>query len=219
MGFLQRWGVLLVLGGILGAILGFNGAELNGKTLLAIFGCALVLVLAVYIIPLNYALRYSRNDRYVARSLQRISRSNPYYAAISDMLEGHLESAAARLGSIKNDKLRAVIGANIAMENRLWHEAEKHINMQNNNDVRNVGKALLRLYQDDWKGFEEAKRLVDHQGLLYALDADAAFRKEEFAKADELGALAIAHTAGLQRYALIQYRELRSKEPQRRSYF
>ncbi|EFM08859.1 conserved hypothetical protein [Paenibacillus curdlanolyticus YK9] len=219
MRLIRKWGILLVLGGILGVFLGYNGAELSGKTLLIIFGCVLIVALALNIIQTNYVLRYSRNDHTVAKTLQRLSRSTPYFAAISDLLEGRTESAAARLGSIKNDKLRAVVGAAIAMENGLWHEAEKHIHIQDNNDARNTSKALLRLYQDDWKGYEEAKRLVDHQGLQYALEADAAFRRGDLAKADELGELAIAHTAGMQRYALIRYRELRSKEPQRRNYF
>ncbi|WP_127532566.1 hypothetical protein [Paenibacillus kobensis] len=214
-----RWAIIIVLGALLGLWMGFKGVEWNAATLILIFVSVFVILAVPAIVRTNYMLRYSRNMSSVESCLKKLSRTIPYYAAMNDLLDGQVESAANRMGNIKNDKLRAVVGANVAIAGERWQEAEQHINQQKHTDVKHVGRAIIRLMQDDWNGFEGAKRLVEHPGLVHALEADAAFRRGDLAKAEQHGELAIEKTAGLQRYALIRYRELSSKQPNRKSYF
>jgi hypothetical protein len=217
--FIKRTALAIVLGVIIGVWLGLSGTEFNTTTMIIIVACAVAIIYCAWIIRTNYVLRYSRNNLAVDKCIRKLGRSVPYYAAVCDLIDGKPEAAAARMGNIKSDKLRAVLGANLAIASQRWQEAEQHIYRQDNNDVKYVARALVRLMQDDLIGFEEAKRMVDHPGLRYALEAEAAFRSGDLMKADELGELAISHTAGLQRYVFIRYRELRSNEPNRRSYF
>jgi|GEM_PF-2163611 hypothetical protein len=216
---LQRLALAIVIGVIIGVWLGMSDTEVSTSTVFIFVACAAVVIYGTSIIRMNYVLRYSRNNRTVDKYIRKLSRTIPYYAAVCDLLDGKLESAAARMGNIKNDKLRAVLGANLALASERWQEAEQHINQQDNNDVKYVARALVKLLQDDQSGFEQSKRMVDHQGLKYALEAEEAFRRGDIIKADELGELAISHTAGLQRYAFIRYRELRIAEPNRKTYF
>jgi hypothetical protein len=217
--FIKRAALVIVLGVIIGVWLGLSGTEFNTTTMIIIVACAVAIIYGAWIIRMNYVLRYSRNNLAVDNCIRKLSRTVPYYAAVCDLIDGKPEAAAARMGNIKSDKLRAVLGANLAIASQRWQEAEQHINRQDNNDVKHVARALVRLMQDDLIGFEEAKRMVDHPGLRNALEAEAAFRSGDLMKADELGELAISHTAGLQRYVFIRYRELRSNEPNRRTYF
>lgn len=219
MRFIKRTALAIVLGVIIGVWLGLSGTEFHTTTMILIVAGAAVVLYGTWIIRTNYLLRYSRNNHAVDKCVRKLSRTVPYYAAICDLIDGKPEAAAARMGNIKNDKLRAVLGANLAIAGGRWQEAEQHINRQDNNDAKNVARALVRLMQDELSGFEEAKRMVDHPGFVYALDAEAAFRRGDIVKADELGDLAISHTAGLQRYVFIRYRELRSAESDRKSYF
>ncbi|MBD3920571.1 hypothetical protein H8B09_17540 [Paenibacillus sp. PR3] len=219
MRFIKRLAFAVVLGIIIGVWLGMSGTNFNTTTLILIVAGIVVVSYGAWIIPTNYLLRYSRNNDAVDKCIRKLGRTIPYYAAVCDLIDGKPESAAEKLGSINNDKLRAVLGANLAIASERWQEAEQHINQQDNNDVKYVARALVRLLQDDQSGFEQSKRMVDHQGLKYALEAEEAFRRGDFTKADELGELAIAHTAGLQRYAFIRYRELRVAEPNRKTYF
>ncbi|PWW08594.1 hypothetical protein DFQ01_101317 [Paenibacillus cellulosilyticus] len=219
MRFIKRLALAIVLGVIIGVWLGMSGTEFNTSTLIIIVACAVIVIYGALLMQMNYVLRYSRNNQAVDKCIRKLSRTVPYYAAVCDLIDGKPESAAARMGNIKSDKLRAVMGANLAIASERWQEAEQHINRQDNNDVKYVSRALTRLLQDDQSGFEQSMRMVDHPGLKYALEAEAAFRQGDLTKADELGDLAINNTAGLQRYALIRYRELRTAEPNRKTYF
>ncbi|GFN30101.1 hypothetical protein [Paenibacillus xylaniclasticus] len=215
---LNIWVISIIIGALLGIIISFSNVELNTATLILIVVSVFV-ILAVPIIRIIYILRYSHNMQAVEKLLRKLARTVPYYAAMADLLDGSVDSAAARMGNINNDKLRAVIGANVAFAADRWQEAEQHINQLSHSDAKHVGRALIRLMQDDLNGFESAKRLVEHPGFVHALEANAAFHRGDITKAEEQGELAIQATAGLQRYAYIRYRELRSKQPDRKTFF
>ncbi|MNG24925.1 hypothetical protein D3C84_1097040 [compost metagenome] len=86
-------------------------------------------------------------------------------------------------------------------------------------EARLYYSGLLALLEGDWDKAEECKQQMRSKVLRAVLDAEVAFKNGRLDDAMKYGDLAIAHSAGMQRFILIKMRERQKRNEQRTSYF
>jgi hypothetical protein len=189
-------------------------------SILLLVACISVVVILPYILYSLFIFYISKDMRVkgaIADYLKRIK--HPYYIALRHRIHGEFQKAWGMLPKIKNPKLRAHIETILLLEEHNVNEAEKAIKNINVKSLMNFYYAIVAIIKQDWDNFDKFKNMVKKNGLRYALEADAAFRKGKYDEAKQFGDLAIASTRGLQRFIFVKSLERQEKNPNRESYF
>ncbi|MEW9674247.1 hypothetical protein [Ammoniphilus sp. 3BR4] len=133
-----------------------------------------------------------------------------------------MEAAENELHRIKSafyEQVRISAQTWIFMEKGAIEEAKRTVEKIKNKNARYHYLANIALAEENWEVFEQAKGMVKHQGLQYALGAELAFKKGDMEQAKKLGDLAISTSRGLQKYILVKSFERQSNNPDRKTYF
>lgn len=210
--------LLIFLGGtILGLLLVFLDVESNG--IILFIELFIILMVAYYIFYL-YVMFFTKNVKLVERFIN-MNKKHPYYSLLITLTNGDYEQAEQyikQLGPIYN-QTKLSIKVTLQLENRQLEEAEETISKIKNNNIRNHDLALLALLKEDWQLFENSKSQVKHNGLYYALEAEAAFIRNEIDEAEKYGMLAISASRGLQKWLFVKTLEYQRKNENRRFFF
>lgn len=210
--------LLIFLGGtLLGLLLVFLDVESNGITLfIEIF----IILMVVYYIFYLYIMFFTKNVNLVEKFIH-MNKKHPYYSLLISLTNGDYEKVEQyieQLGRIYH-QTKLSIKAAIQLGNIQLEEAEETIHKIKNNNIRNHDLALLALLKEDWALFENFKSQVKHKGLYYALEAEAAFIRNEIDEAEKYGMLAISSSRGLQKWLFVKTLEYQRKNENRRFFF
>lgn len=210
---------------LLGVVLGIVIAILKNYVGLDIDIIPLLLYLYVILVIGGvtfyfYVAVYTKNMNLVSRYVQRKS-DHPYYALLISLVEKDYQEAEIQLERLSSFYKQAKIAltAILQIEKNLLREAEATAQEIKNSNIRYHNLALIALLHRDLEEFETYKVRIKHKHLHYALEAEAAFREQDYRKADELAELAIASTGGLQKWVYEKSLEKQKGNTQRRSYF
>ncbi|MFC5470675.1 hypothetical protein ACFPPD_18465 [Cohnella suwonensis] len=214
-----KWTILLLGGIVVGIWYGAKGTEaFTPLSAIVLFASILVFSILVVYAHAIYVLRFSNNPKEVEAYLKKAVR-NPFYEAGVDLMNGNIAHAATVARNIKNEQQRIIIMTDIQIE---WKNAEAAAQLASrikHRDTRYVFFAHIALLRSDWKAFETAKSRLKKPAVLFALDANAAFRKGQIEEAKRCGDLAIANAKGLLRYSFMKTLERQQNNPNRESYF
>jgi hypothetical protein len=219
MGSAMKWFFILICGLSVGIWYGFNMESFSPvQSVMILGGSVLLLSLIVSYAHAFYVLRFTKNNREVEAYLKRVAK-HPYYSVSNDLISGNYEEASINLPRIKNPQLRAICTANLKINLKNVIEAKQATDQIKNSDIRHVNYAIIAMLQEDWAVYEAMKNKVKSPVLKYALDADAAYKRNNFEEAKRWGDLAISNSSGLLRYTFIKILERNQKDPNRESYF
>jgi hypothetical protein len=158
----------------------------------------------------------------VERYLQR-KRKHPYYAMLLEMANGNYEQAERFAYQLKSggmyDQARNSALVHILIEHNRLEEAKEMAEKIKNHNIRYHNLAIIALQQENGSLFEKLVNEIKHNGIRYALQAEAAYRRGDLAEAERLGVLAISSTGGIHKYILIKSLERQQNNSARRSYF
>jgi hypothetical protein len=219
LGSAMKWFLILVCGLPVGIWYGNNMESLSPvQSLMILGGSVLLLSLFVSYAYMIYVIRFTKNNKEVEAYLKKAAK-HPYYSVLNDVISGKYEKARVTLPRIKNPQLRAIGTASLMVELKNVTEAKQATDQIKNSDIRHVNYANIAMLQEDWAVYEAMKDKVKRPVFKYALDADAAYKRNNFEEAKRWGDLAISNSSGLQRYIFIKLLELKQNDPNRESYF
>lgn len=219
MGSAIKWFLILVCGFPVGIWYGINMESLSlPQGLMILGGTVLFITLISSYVPAIYVIRFSKNNKEIEAYLKKAAK-HPYYSVLNDVLSGKYEEARDKLPRIKNPQLRAIGTASLMIELKNLTEAKQATDQIKNSDIRHVNYASIAMLQEDWAVYEAMKDKVKRPVFKYALDADAAYKRNNFEEAKRWGDLAISNSSGLQRYIFIKLLELKQNDPNRDRYF
>lgn len=215
---MRRLVILLIFAVLTGVVLGFMDVELD---LWDIFFFVFIPVFAFLSFNYLYIMFLTQNIKFVDRFIHN-KKNHPYYALLIVMVNGDVEVAENELNRIKSvfyEQVRVSAQTWIFMEKGYIEEAKRTAEKIKNKNARNHYLANIALVEENWEVFDQAKSMVKHPGLRYALEAELAFNKGDMEQAQKLGDLAISASRGLQKYILVKSLERQSKNPNRKTFF
>jgi hypothetical protein len=219
LGSAMKWFLILVCGLPVGIWYGNNMESLRPvQSLMILGGSVLLLSLFVSYAYMIYVIRFTKNNKEVEAYLKKAAK-HPYYSVLNDVISGKYEEASVKLPRIKNPQLRTIGTASLMIELKNVTEAKQATDQIKNSDIRYVNYANIAMLQEDWAVFEAMKNKVKRPAFKYALDADAAYKRNNFVEAKRWGDLAISNSGGLLRYTFIKMLERNQNDPNRESYF
>lgn len=172
----------------------------------------------IAIIHANYVLHLSKNMNEVERYLGKLKK-RAYFSALIDMLDGDFETAEKKLDRIQGRRQRATLEVILHIERKNIDEAIEAAKQILEPSIRYTYFAVIAMLQNDWSAYEIMKNKIKRKNLLYALEADASYRKGDLEQAKVFGDLAISTSSGLQRFTYIKLLERQENNPNRESYF
>jgi hypothetical protein len=179
-----------------------------------------LIIMIIYSSYYLYIVLFAKNVNTVNRYINN-KKKNAYYALLLSLVNKNYDQAEKyiqKLGRTYN-QTKIALRSTIQLETNQLKEAEETIPKIKNHNVRHHNFALLELLKGNIEGFEKHKSQVKHKGLQFALDAEAAFMRKEFDKAEKFGELAISSSAGLQKWILVKSLEHQRNNPDRKFFF
>lgn len=82
-----------------------------------------------------------------------------------------------------------------------------------------IPKRRIILLQGEEETFQTHIKKIRHKGRQYALLANAAYKRGDYAEAERLGTLAISHSRELKKWILAKAKEVQETNPTRELYF
>ncbi|HHY27148.1 MAG TPA: hypothetical protein GX523_10485 [Desulfitobacterium dehalogenans] len=211
----------ILLGIVLGVVIAISedyfGLEINLIPLLLYLYVILVICgVAFYL----YIAIYTKNINLVDKYVQR-KRKHPYYALLLSLIEKDYQEAEIQLARLSSFYKQAKIAltATVQIEKNLLREAEATAQEIKDKNIRYYNLALIALLNRKFEEFEIYKAQIKHKHLRYALEAEAAYREQDYKKADEFAELAISSTGGLQKWVYEKSLEKQMSNIHRQSYF
>jgi|GEM_PF-3915178 hypothetical protein len=211
---LLRWAVMLVIAVAAGVWYGLN----KSIPPVVFYAGLFIVIFAVSMFPVVYITYFSKNMNSVERFLLRSSKK-PYYELMLDLVNGRLKEAERKLPKLATEQQRLAIQIPIHFEKQNIAALRRQIGEVKRPEARLYYSGLLALLEGDWDKVEECKQQMRSKVLRSVLDAEAAFKNGRLDDAMKYGDLAIAHSAGMQRFVLIKMRERQKRNEQRTSYF
>lgn len=217
----RHYSLIILLGVVLGTVIAilknYVGLDINVISLLLY----LYMILAIGGVTFYlYVAVYTKNIDLVDKYVQRKS-DHPYYAALLSLVNKDYQEAEIQLGKLSPfyKQTKTAFTATVQIEKNLLREAEATAQEIKNSNIRYHNLALIALIQGNLGEFEAYKAQIKHKHLRYALEAEAAYREQDYQKADELAGLAIASTGGLQKWVYEKSLKKQKGNTQRRSCF
>lgn len=209
--------ILFGIGLIIGTSIGYLDIEISLFTMVvSIF----VISMIIYGGYFFYIMFFTKNINVVEKFINKKNKKpyNSLLIAIVNKKYDDAERFMMELSSAYN-QTKLSIHAAIQLEKKNLEEAEETILKIKNHNIRNHHLALLALLHGDWGLFEKNKSQVKHKGMKYALEAEAAFIRKELVEAEKFGELAIASSAGLQKWLLVKSLEHQRNTEDRQFFF
>lgn len=167
-----------------------------------------------------YIVLFAKNVKTVERYINN-KKKHPYYALLLSLVNKNYdqgEKYLQKLGRTYN-QTKIALRSTIQLETNQLNEAGKTIPRIKNYNVRHHNFALLELLKGNIEEFEKHKSQVKHKGLQYALDAEAAYNRKAFEKAEKFAELAISSSAGLQKWIFVKSLEHQRDNKDRKFFF
>lgn len=209
-----RWAVMLVIAVAAGIWYGLNKSVPPVVFYLGLF----IVIFVVSISPVVHMTYFSKNMKRVEKFLVRSS-NKPYYAAVLDLVNGRIEEAERKVSQIASEQQRLSIQVSIDYEKQDYPALRRQIEKAKRPEAKHYYSGLLAVLEGDWNKVEQHKQQLRSKVLQSVLDAEVAYKNGRLEDAEKHGGMAIAHSAGMQRYLLTKMLERQKRSEQRTSYF
>ncbi|MFP3125968.1 hypothetical protein OH784_25295 [Ectobacillus funiculus] len=181
----------------------------------------LFLLIAVLIGLIPSFITFFSNDINKVDRFMRGHQGDPFWIVQSAMAKREYDKigpALHRLGS-SHKEMESMAIAYLQIERRELKLAEMTTATIKSRQVQHYNLALIALLQGEEETFQTHIKKVRHKGRHYALLANAAYKRGDYAEAERLGTLAISRSRGLKKWILVKAKEVQETNPTRELYF